>query len=207
MPIGGSITHGVGSSDGNGYRKALCDLLYSHNYTVTMVGSRRSGTMSNNEHEGWRGFRIDQIENKARASVEAYRPNLLTVNAGSNDCIQDLNLDRFRGRLERMLENVWSISSSSTIVLSTLLVTLDEEVDSRVRRANKQIRELVEVLAGKGRRITLADMYGPGGPDLDDLVDGVHPGDLGYRKMADIWYTGIAKATVRGFLHGTLMSE
>jgi lysophospholipase L1-like esterase len=200
MPLGGSITYGVGSSDGNGYRKALRDLLHPHNYTVTMVGSRRSGTMTNNEHEGWRGFRIDQIENKSRASLEAYRPNLVTVNAGSNDCIQDLEIDSFGVRLESMLEHLWSVSSCSTIVLSTLLVALDKEVDSRVRMANKQIRKSVEVLAGQGRRITLADMYGPGGPDLDDLIDGVHPNDLGYRKMADIWYKGVTEASVKGFL-------
>jgi hypothetical protein len=48
MPLGASITYGVGSTDGNGYRKYVRDHLVRAGYDVTMVGSRRAGTMENN---------------------------------------------------------------------------------------------------------------------------------------------------------------
>lgn len=52
MPLGASITHGVGSSDGNGYRNALRTKLVSQGNLVNMVGSNPNGTMKDNENEG-----------------------------------------------------------------------------------------------------------------------------------------------------------
>lgn len=45
MPLGASITQGVASSDGNGYRKHLRDQLRFAGWDVNMVGSKRDGTM------------------------------------------------------------------------------------------------------------------------------------------------------------------
>ncbi|KAH7376887.1 hypothetical protein B0T11DRAFT_273063 [Plectosphaerella cucumerina] len=71
MPLGGSITHGVGSSHQYGYRKIMLDLLRDDGFHILMVGSRKAGTKSNNNHEGWRGFRIDQIERRAVPSRQS----------------------------------------------------------------------------------------------------------------------------------------
>ncbi|CAK7211487.1 hypothetical protein SCUCBS95973_001132 [Sporothrix curviconia] len=46
MPLGGSVTYGSESSDGNGYRKFLRDKLIRGGYRVEMVGSRKSGPPS-----------------------------------------------------------------------------------------------------------------------------------------------------------------
>ncbi|KAH7123460.1 SGNH hydrolase-type esterase domain-containing protein [Dactylonectria estremocensis] len=200
MPLGGSVTYGVGSSDGNGYRKVLLDMLLSSNCRVSFVGSRRSGTMSNNDNEGWRGYRLDQIETKARISVATSLPNVFTINAGSNDCIQNHQLQDFGKRMGNMLEYLWQNSPSSTIILSTLLVSADKEVSSRVLFVNDQIRELAKFKAAAQKRIVLADMHSPNGPQVGDLVDGIHPDDVGYEKMANIWLASIHKASLRGFI-------
>lgn len=52
MPLGGSITYGVGSSHGQGYRHHLCRLLVANGFDVTMIGSRGAGTMESSAHEG-----------------------------------------------------------------------------------------------------------------------------------------------------------
>lgn len=54
--------------------------------------------------------------------------------------------------------------------------------------------------AYEGKRIVLVDMHGASGPSLDDLVDGVHPNDLGYQKMALLWYQGIQDCEPRGLI-------
>lgn len=107
MPLGGSITYGQCSSDGNGYRKHLRDLLVQDGYDVTMVGSRQTGSMINNDHEGWRGYRVDQVANKAARSVPRFKPDLFAVNAGSNDCLQWFEMGGFERRMENLLDLLW----------------------------------------------------------------------------------------------------
>ena len=45
MPLGASITEGVASSDGNGYRKWIRDALRYNGWQVNMVGSKQNGNM------------------------------------------------------------------------------------------------------------------------------------------------------------------
>ncbi|KAM5353431.1 hypothetical protein ACJ41O_000081 [Fusarium nematophilum] len=165
-----------------------------------MVGSRRSGSMSNNDNEGWRGYRLDQIESKAKLSVPSLLPNVFLINAGSNDCVQNFQIQDFGDRMDGMLEYLWKACPSSTIILSTLLVNMDSEINSRVLKANDQIRRLSMSKAVTKRRIVLADMYCPKGPQVDDLVDGTHPNDIGYKKMAGIWLAGLQEARSMDFI-------
>lgn len=46
LPLGASITWGVHSQSGNGYRKPLRDLLVHHEWKVDMVGSKHHGDMT-----------------------------------------------------------------------------------------------------------------------------------------------------------------
>lgn len=48
LPLGASITWGVNSATGNGYRKPLHDKLESNGWEVDMVGSQKHGTMKDN---------------------------------------------------------------------------------------------------------------------------------------------------------------
>ncbi|KIX92784.1 uncharacterized protein Z520_11447 [Fonsecaea multimorphosa CBS 102226] len=200
MPLGGSVTYGQGSTDGNGYRNYLRQLLVLNGCEVDMVGSRKAGSMEDNDNEGWRGYRIDQILAKAEKSASAHMPNIFTVNAGSNDCIQDFEIHGAGGRIHHMLESLWKRCPAATIILSTLLMTAQDSAEQRVLRVNSQLVSLVEKELSGQRKIVLVDMHGADGPQLCDLVDGVHPNDDGYKKMAQIWYQGIQEAIHKGFL-------
>lgn len=69
MPLGASITYGLTSNDGNGYREFLRELLVNYGNPVNMVGSRRNGTMEDNDVEGWPGDIIDEVHEKAKTAV------------------------------------------------------------------------------------------------------------------------------------------
>jgi lysophospholipase L1-like esterase len=99
------------------------------------------------------------------------------------------------------LEYLWQASPLSTVILSTLLINADKQVNFRVLRVNSQIRDLVESKATEQKKIVLADMNSAEGPELTDLVDGIHPNDEGYKKMADIWFSAIQQA------HGNQLFE
>lgn len=200
MPLGGSITRGVGSSDRNGYRKSLLELLHANGVNARMVGSRRGGTMSNNDHEGWRGFRIDEIEKKARLSVKTLLPDVFAVNAGSNDCLQSFQIGQAGQRMGKLLDYLWVASPGSTVLLSTLITSANPDVDSMVMHANEQFRALAARKAAEEQRIVLLDMYNLEGLDVQGLVDGIHPDDVGYNKMAKLWFSGMQEAARKGFI-------
>lgn len=84
LALGDSITYGKGSTDNNGYRKLFVELAESGG-PVKMIGSHLGlGNMSKNDNEGWNGYTIDAISQKATKSLEA-KPNLVLLLAGTNN--------------------------------------------------------------------------------------------------------------------------
>ncbi|KAI3329243.1 carbohydrate esterase family 3 protein [Xylariaceae sp. AK1471] len=200
MALGGSVTYGSGSSDGNGYRDRLRSMLISDGYAIEMVGSRRAGVMHNNHHEGWRGFRIDQIRSRAQKNCALLSSSdIFTINAGSNDCIQDFDIDSVGSRMSSLLGLIWRESPASTVILSSLLVNADTATEDRILRANTQYRDVAMQNVAENKRVVFVDMHSSTGPSCDDLVDGTHPDDQGYFKMAQIWHKGIREAASKGF--------
>lgn len=201
MPLGASITYGEHSSTGNGYRKDLRDLLVSEEYEVDMVGSRKHGDFDDNEVEGWSGYRIEQVEGKAKLSVPSRLPNIFTVNAGTNDCSQNYKISEAGKRTSDLLEYLWSASPNSTVILSTLLLNLNTDTETRVLDVNKQIKATAQQKQSEKKRVVLVDMHASDGPHKDDMADDTHPNDVGYNKMAKVWLKGIQEAARKGFLH------
>ncbi|KAI5923136.1 SGNH hydrolase-type esterase domain-containing protein [Camillea tinctor] len=200
MPLGASITFGQGSSDGNGYRKDLRDKLIAAGFDVDMVGNNPGGTMQDNQCEGYPGFTIDQVHAKAKISVPQYKPNLVLVNAGLNDCFQNVDTGNAGTRMRSMLNDVYNDSPNALIVLSTLLTNADANVRTCVASINQQYTDLASSLRLQGKRIILADMQPPAGPAIADLGEGTHPNDQGYQKMANVWYPRIQLANLQGLL-------
>lgn len=200
MPLGASITFGLQSTDGNGYRQDLRRSLESGGNPVNMVGSRKGGNMTDGDNEGWPGFVVDEVFGKANESVPKFKPNLVLINAGTNDCIQDLDVTATGARMRAMILGLLSMSPRATVVLSSLIVNKEAATEANVLNVNKQYQLVATSLRASGRRVVFADMHGPDGPVVEDLVDDTHPNDLGYRKMAAIWYRGISEASTAGFL-------
>ena len=73
LPLGDSITYDFKSSDGNGYRNYLDELLSGN--TVDFIGSENSGNMTDNNNEGHGGAEISNIASFATGSLKE-RPNV-----------------------------------------------------------------------------------------------------------------------------------
>lgn len=102
--------------------------------------------------------------------------------------------------MSALLDDVYKGSPRATIILSTLLVRSDEEKQECVLDLNSQFKTVAAAQRANGRRIVLVDMQPPAGPTTAELVDGTHPTEEGYAKMADIWFAGIKEADRAGFL-------
>ncbi|KAK8108347.1 uncharacterized protein PG998_010360 [Apiospora kogelbergensis] len=195
LSLGASIVWGQGSSSGNGFRKPLRDQLRYKGWDVNMVGSRSNGNMVDNNVEANPGDVISQVHERSRNSYQ-YKPNVVLINAGTNDANANngrgLDLDNAGVRMESLIRDLWAAPdmSNSLIVLSTVLPTTTAGASS-AQVINSQYRQLVQRLNGDGRPILLADMDFV---STDDLVDGVHPNDYGFVKMANIWWLAIERA-------------
>lgn len=220
MPLGASITYGWLSTDGNGYREDLRGLLArGGNTNVTYVGSRNNGTMANNAVEGWPGYRIDQVWPKANVSVPADQPNLVLLNVGTNDCGQNWNLlnttqpstanEKFTAsatndvgtRMRLLVEDLFTWSPNTTVVMSTLIINLNAATNKRVDEANAQFLAVATALQAEGKHVVLANMSASaGGPNATTMADHTHPDDVGYALMADKWYEAIEVAGTNGWL-------
>ncbi len=203
MPLGASITFGVGSSDGNGYRSALYGLITKGGNPVTLVGSQHAGQMTDNQNEGWPGFEIDQVFSKARAnvSVPKYLPNVFFINVGTNDAVRNASVAKAGDRMERLLTYLYATVPNTTVILSSLIPNRSNKTNANVLLINQQYRNVAAKLQAQSKRLVYVDMHGPSGPQVADLgPDGTHPRDAGYVKMANLWYRALQVASQKNYL-------
>ncbi|MEU6668096.1 ricin-type beta-trefoil lectin domain protein [Streptomyces sp. NPDC046727] len=197
MPLGDSITWGVGSSTGNGYRGPLWDKLAADGHPLDFVGTLRGGSMSDPDNEGHSGYRIDQIAALADASLTRYRPNVVTLHIGTNDLQGASEVDTAIARLRSLVNQVTADVPDATVLVASLVVSTSAS-EERFRGAyNQAIPRIVSDAQSAGKHVAYVDMSSL---TTADLADPLHPNDAGYRKMADAFHRGIQAADSAGWL-------
>ncbi|MFE9775750.1 GDSL-type esterase/lipase family protein [Streptomyces sp. NPDC005931] len=199
MPVGDSITDGQNSSANNGYREPLWhELLLDDSllWKRDIVGSQRSGDMHDPDHEGYRGKRIDEVARKVECAVPAYRPNIVTLHIGTNDINQNYHLGAAPERLGDLIDQILVDAPEATVLVATLVPSTKEGLQERIDRYNAALPQVVAERRAQGKAVRLVDMSAVTTAD----VDGSHPNDEGYRKMARSFRAGIARAAADGWL-------
>ncbi|OQE36040.1 hypothetical protein PENCOP_c012G03701 [Penicillium coprophilum] len=213
LPLGASITWGLLSASGNGYRKPLRDALRSDGWEVDMVGTKTNGDMFDNEVEAHSGDTIDQVKAAAQGSLN-YRPNVVLINAGTNDCRLKIDIVNTGQRMRSLINSLFAGDGmeKTTIILSTLIPSTEGNTATYRPTVNMQFRQLIREMQDDGVSIVLADMDPeypsngngwiafPGDFDHNGVVDSTHPNEQGYAKMAYVWYKAIQEADKKGFL-------
>jgi lysophospholipase L1-like esterase len=161
--------------------------------------------------EGYPGYTIAKVQT---AAIEALphlpdKPNLVLINAGTNDCGLNVNITGAGDRMQQMIEAILKEKTmeKATIVLSTLIPSNSKEVKAHRDAVNEQYRKLVTTMSKKGTSIRLAEMdkalVWPGDYTVDGKPDDTHPSDAGYAKMAKVWFEAIKDAYHDGIIKGT----
>ncbi|KAH7129387.1 family 3 carbohydrate esterase [Dactylonectria estremocensis] len=130
-------------------------------------------------------------------------PNVIIINGGTNDAIQNIAPSEAGDRMNNILNDIWGAEgmSGACIMLSTVLDTTHST--GRVTRItiNGKYRKLVKQRAGDGKCTYIADMDPPGTggwiswDDYDPAeTTKIHPNDEGHRKMAYVFYKAINTA-------------
>lgn len=195
-----SITWGAESSDENGYRKKLFDKLAARGNNVDFVGGMSTGTMADKNHEGHRGYVIDEIRQASGVGIHA-GANIVLLHAGTNDMKNDINPALAPSRLKKLIDEIYEFSPDAVILLCNLIPAGPDRYPATVPRIN-EFNEAIPVIVAeyilRGKKMRPVGMNH--GITVNDLADGLHPNDGGYAKMADLFYSGIEYADDRGWI-------
>ncbi|MEV0973560.1 FG-GAP-like repeat-containing protein [Microtetraspora glauca] len=197
MPLGDSITQGMGSPTRSSYRAELWEGLKPVTEVVNFVGTQESGNLPDNDHEGHIGWRIDQIAAVAECALPYYRPNVVTLHAGTNDMNQNYAVETAPQRLVQLVERILALSPGVTVLVATLVPSTKPDVGPRIQEYNRRITPLIQQLRDQGKRVRLVDMSAV---TTADLYDQLHPNDTGYRKMGEAFTRAVTQAAADGLI-------
>ncbi|MFF2778346.1 FG-GAP-like repeat-containing protein [Streptomyces sp. NPDC058052] len=197
MPLGDSITLGVGSSTRDGYRPDLWNKLQGHGNTVDFVGSLSGGTLPDTDHEGHSGWFIGGIHDNVGSWLYRARPNVVTLKIGTNDINKNVDVANAPARLKALVDRIRASAPGITVVVATIVPNADGAAQARVVTYNNAVRALVSDYQAQGAHVELADTSAV---TTADLSDGLHPNNAGYAKIATAFHDAVARAAGKGWI-------
>ena len=198
LPLGDSITYGLQSSDGGGYREPLFRKTLTASQKITFTGSQKNGPATvqgpngsvpfPTANEGNSGFTIDQIRGTIPAGVKAAIPHIVLLMAGTNDVYASSGQAQMPDRLTTLINAVVTAAPNALIVVATLTPLSNASWEATATTYDGEIPGVIQTIASAGKHVIMVDMSKM---PTSELSDGVHPNDTGYSYMADIWYAAI----------------
>jgi lysophospholipase L1-like esterase len=209
MPLGASITDGyLGTMAG--YRGPLKKLLDDAKVTFQFVGSWTDNPgavplpREQQHHEGHSGYVI-AAGTSGRSGVYDFRSEWLgptgsqadvfLIVIGTNDVDLDYKLDSAGQRLDALIDAILDpttgLQPQAKVILAQLPPINDAAEDLRCVSYNKTIVATVAAHAQKGQAITTVDLHSA--ITTGELADKLHPNDVGYAKVAKVFFDAIQK--------------
>lgn len=209
LPLGDSITFGVGGSAG-GYRVPLFRIAREKNKDISFVGRQQNGppivdgVAFPRGHEGYPGYTVEPCGGRSGlaplvdGALLAGRPHVVLLMIGTNDVGAGCDLATSFGALERLVTTITRGAPEATLVVATLVPSQDEAFDARAAAYHAGIPKLVADHAARGQKVRFADMRAAfeGVPAYRSalLADVLHPNDAGYAVMAKTWAAAMGMA-------------
>jgi lysophospholipase L1-like esterase len=72
------------------------------------------------DNEGWPGDIISQVHDEF-AQSKGMLPNLVLLNVGTNDCLQDADPSNAGERLQALIDDIYASIPGVTVIMSTVL--------------------------------------------------------------------------------------
>jgi lysophospholipase L1-like esterase len=188
MPVGDSITDGVGAP--GGYRLPLYQLLTNAGFNVDYVGTLTDNGapgLPDPDHEGHSGWRIDQIDSIIVGAFDSVAdPDVILLLIGTNDYGQEYDPTNAINRLEALVVKMATNRPYAKIIVANLLVR-GEPYNTQIQTTfNPYVPAMVQRQRAAGREVYFTDLRSA--VPLSDMPDQLHPDALGYAKMATNWF-------------------
>jgi lysophospholipase L1-like esterase len=183
MPLGDSITVGVGSTDRAGYRSRLERRLAAAGLPVDFVGSRDAGPPGlDDDNEGHSGWTISRMARRVDRWLAAYRPDVVLLHIGTND----VRVNGYRAgaakRVGVLLNRIRRDRPGAHILVARITGSRHARLQRWITVYNRGVRRMVA--ARHDPRLRLVNQAAVRAPWL-------HPNDAGYAAMADRWFTAL----------------
>lgn len=189
MPLGDSITSGVGAPGRDGYRLELQRHLAAAGLVFDLVGSQHGGAAGDPDHEGHGGWSIEQIAEHAPGWVAAYTPDVVLLHAGTNNITHGEDPAVAAAKLAGLIDRVRAAAPLARLYVSTIVGTGVPGEAAAHRAFNALVADLA---TSRGPRVRLVEQSHVGGLSL---YDAHHPNAHGYARMAHAWYEAM-RATI-----------
>ena len=209
MPLGDSITDGVGSSAGGGYRVELFHAAAQAHKALTFVGTASDpngpdmvdGKKFPRDHEGHPGYTIDDSASTSGISplvdqaIATKHPQIILLMIGTNDLDRNIDVSNAPARLGALLDRILTDAPDALLVVAKIVPTMDDGANTGVQTYNDAIAGLVQTRAANGKHIATVDMFAGITAQTTYkttlMNDYLHPNDAGYVIMGDVWYAAI----------------
>ena len=205
MPIGDSITYGLGE-DG-GYRKYLDNALHEKGIAFDMVGpeGRNSATAKNmqydDNHAGYSGYTIKQqypvpswspdgnglLEVlQKKDAIKNAQPDIVLLIIGTNDMTANRNLNDCEQDLHSLVDYILENMPQDGVIFMGSIPEFTEYGGNptRVGNYNSTVQKVAE---SYGDNVRFADVHGCLNGMNDIGNDNLHPNGGGYEKMGKFW--------------------
>lgn len=202
MPLGDSITYGVGwdggiTPDAQGYRGYLSAMFPHYDF----VGSQANGDFSQNHHEGHPGYPIvgqmydggwrPGILENVQSWIDASTPDIILLHIGTNDvAIQPTNPVVYQTMLVNLgllLDKIHSINPLIHVYVAEI-IEIDLDVPSPDQdNVYLQIQLYNQGIPGVVSSRPWATVVAMPTIPNEDMWDSAHPNPAGYKLMADAW--------------------
>ncbi len=237
MCIGDSITDGYTNDYVGSYRKFIYHDLLRSGCNVDMVGSKGNGWTPvytdeqtgesfefDNDNTGYSGYSIKNYSGRTGIyetlqetnCLASEQPDIVTLQIGTNDVIDNYEIDSAGERLEIVVDYILeNISENSALFISPIpaldpnrsdvyswfgnyrhsadwqIQYDDAEAEANVKAAvenyNAQVKALAEKKNSEGKNVYYSDAALMITDVTTQLFDGVHPNNTGYKLMGQRW--------------------
>jgi hypothetical protein len=111
---------------------------------------------------------------------------------------QNYDLASAPRRIKSLISRAVSNSPAATVLVAKLIPTAKPGLQPRIDAYNAALPGVVRDLRQEGKRVLLVDMKRV--LVSDGLQNDAHPTDVGYRKMAVVWFGGVLEAHDKGWI-------
>lgn len=204
LPLGDSITKGVSgpSTDDAGYRNDLDSLLTAEGVAFDFVGVFSDGEGFDADHAGHDGFRADRLLPVVHSVLSATTPDVVLLHIGTNDVSGTQEPAGIRDEIAAILDEIQAFNPDIRILLASLIPRADQK-DEKNSRLNELLMGLFLAKRDAGFNIFYVGMneilkLNPDwATDYFAPEDPVHPNDLGFNIMAQVWFEAVMTAITK----------